>query len=167
MRGLAAMAAAMALWISPAAAQSCPDPAAALPAEFAGWMDPGAPAAAGEENAPAAIEVGLSARMGLAPITEVDYEVAPERPAPPASFGGIVSFEVAQAGTYRVGLDGPAWIDIVRDGALVASIAHGRGPECSGIRKIVDFPLQPGRYLLQVSGNPEPRITAMVAAAPP
>ena len=39
-----------------------------------------------------------------------------------------------------------------RDGKIIGSVAHTEGPPCSGIRKIVDFTLAPGRYALQLSG---------------
>ncbi len=31
--------------------------------------------------------------------------------------------------------------------------AHAPGPACSGIRKTVQFPLQPGRYVIQLFGQ--------------
>ena len=62
-------------------------------------------------------------------------------------------FQVARAGTYRVALGTSAWIDVVRAGRALPSQAHGHGPACTGIRKIVDFRLTPGRYVLQLSGT--------------
>ncbi len=59
-----------------------------------------------------------------------------------------------------------AWIDVVRDGKPLESIAHGHGPACSGIRKIVDFALQPGRYLVSIDGNEAPEVSILVAAKP-
>lgn len=49
------------------------------------------------------------------------------------------------------------------------SVEHGHRPQCSGIRKIVDFELSPGRYPLQLSASKEARVTAMItpATAPP
>ncbi|ABE63535.1 hypothetical protein Nham_2757 [Nitrobacter hamburgensis X14] len=65
--------------------------------------------------------------------------------------------DVREAGTYRVALDSAAWIDLVRGRQAVISIAHGHGPACTGIRKIVDFPLAPGLYTLQIAANGQPQ----------
>lgn len=92
------------------------------------------------------------------------YVVPPEKPGKPATHGGLASFTVATPGTYRVALGAGAWVDVVRDGKAVASVAHGHGPACSTIRKMVDFRLTPGRYLLQIAGNADPVIPVMVAA---
>jgi hypothetical protein len=46
------------------------------------------------------------------------------------------------------------------------STAHSRGPECSTLRKMVDFPLQPGRYVLQVSANADARLPILLARRP-
>jgi hypothetical protein len=48
-----------------------------------------------------------------------------------------------------------------KDGAGVISSAHGHGPDCTGIRKMVDFALTPGRYTVQISANAAPQITVM------
>ena len=83
-----------------------------------------------------------------------------------ASHGGLVGFSVTEAGTYRVALGSGAWIDVVRGGKAAASTAHGHGPACSGVRKTVDFPLTPGRYILQIAGNGTPSIAVMVTRLP-
>ena len=70
------------------------------------------------------------------------------------------------AGTYRVALSSGAWIDLVRDGEPVASTAHGHGPNCTGVRKMVDFPLTPGRYTLQLGANGEAEMRVLVARLP-
>ena len=44
--------------------------------------------------------------------------------------------------------------------------AHAPGPACSGIRKTVQFPLQPGRYVIQLSANGDPTIAMMVSRVP-
>jgi hypothetical protein len=37
---------------------------------------------------------------------------------------------------------------VPRDGRALRSAGHDHGPQCSGVRKIVDFALQPGRYTI-------------------
>ena len=51
----------------------------------------------------------------------------------------------------------------MRDGKSVLSTAHAPGPACTGIRKTVQFPLQPGKYVLQISANADPAIDVMVS----
>jgi hypothetical protein len=61
------------------------------------------------------------------------------------------AFTITKGGRYRVALDQAAWIDIVRDGKALTSVAHGHGPNCTTIRKIVDFDLTPGAYTLKLT----------------
>lgn len=110
-----------------------------------------------------------NARTGLAlhPADKMAYWVAPERPAEPGKFGGMVPIAVTKAGRLTVALDAGAWIDLVRDGAVVRSAGHGHGPECSGIRKMVQFDVTPGRYLLQIVNAPDAPISAMAVMRQP
>ena len=95
----------------------------------------------------------------------VGYPLAPDHPGAAGTFGGLFAFSVTEAGVYRVALGAGAWIDVAKDGGAVRSSAHGHGPDCTGIRKFVDFPLQPGRYILQVSGAPAAELALMVTKA--
>jgi hypothetical protein len=54
----------------------------------------------------------------------------------------------------------------VRDEQAVKSTAHGHGPNCTGIRKMVDYPLTPGPYILQISANGQPQMTVLLARLP-
>jgi hypothetical protein len=134
---------------------ACPTPAAALPAELAGWKTGLSLAAATDRNSLAhtRLELGTRAELMLAATDAVRYVLAPTKPAEPASQGGMVGFTVARAGTYRVALGTGAWIDMVKGHAALDSVAHAHGPACSGIRKLVDFKLNPGRYVLQIEGS--------------
>lgn len=137
-----------------------------LPPELAGWSSSAPRTAANSAGAAsrASLSVGQAAQLRLLPTSTVRYALPPEKPGKPASHGGLASFTVATPGTYRVALGAGAWVDVVRNGKAVASVAHGHGPACSTIRKMVDFKLTPGRYLLQVAGNADPVIPVMVAA---
>jgi len=122
-------------------------------------------------NSPAALTgselpVGQAARVNLFPTPEVHYAAPPERPADDASFGGVFTLTVSAPGTYRVALSTRGWIDMVSAGSTIASSAHGHGPECTGIRKMVDFALTPGPYTIQIAGSPEPGTTMLVARLP-
>ena len=89
------------------------------------------------------------------------YGVAPERKPDVHKFGGIIPIDVKRAGRLVVALDAGAWIDLVRDGAVVKSLTHGHGPACSGIRKMVEFDVTQGRYQLQIVNAPTASIHAM------
>lgn len=156
-----------------AAAQAMPMPMPAvcaapgkLPPELAGWASPRPAAAATvqEELGEATLTLGAGARVTLSPTPRVAYPVQPAHPGTASTNGGLFAFAVTEAGSYRVALSGPAWIDMVADGKPVGSAAHG--PDCTGIRKQVDFALKPGRYLLQVSGASDPVLELLVARLP-
>lgn len=89
------------------------------------------------------------------------YGVAPERKPDVHKFGGMIPIDVKRAGRLVVALDAGAWIDLVRDGAIVKSMTHGHGPACSGIRKMVEFDVMQGRYQLQIVNAPTASIHAM------
>jgi hypothetical protein len=89
------------------------------------------------------------------------YGTAPERKPDVHKFGGMIPIDAKKAGRLIVALDAGAWIDLVRDGAAVKSVAHGHGPACSGIRKMVEFDVTPGRYQLQIVNAPTASIHAM------
>lgn len=135
------------------AAVDCPAVPAALPPELAGWSQMVPVAAGASAERAATLTLGVGAKAALLPTPTLSYPLRPEKPGGPASSGGLFAFAAPAAGRYRVALGAGAWIDVVRDGAAVVSSTHGHGPDCSGVRKTVDFDLLPGRYLLQVSGN--------------
>jgi len=55
---------------------------------------------------------------------------------------------------------------VVSGGKAAASVAHSHGPDCSGVRKMVDFPLTPGTYTLQIAGSRQRAITVLVTPLP-
>ncbi|MBS0473881.1 MAG: hypothetical protein JSR28_01880 [Proteobacteria bacterium] len=136
--------------------------------ELAPWATPVAMTAAASDaaTARARLPVGQAARLTLLQTPEVRYPRRPEKPGGSVSHGGLVRIDVAQAGTYRVALGSAAWVDLVRGGKAAVSINHGHGPDCTGIRKMVDYKLQRGRYSLQVAANGEPAVTVLVARLP-
>ncbi|WEK43594.1 MAG: homogentisate 1,2-dioxygenase [Candidatus Sphingomonas colombiensis] len=112
----------------------------------------------------ALLPIGSSALVALLPTSQVSYAVPPAKAGAPASNGGLLGFFVARPGRYRVALGNAAWVDVVRDGKSLTSVAHNHGPACSGIRKMVDFDLSPGRYLLQIAGSDALASGVMVSA---
>lgn len=170
--------AAFAVLATPLAAQAQMAPAAPasacaamdkdLPAELAGWADkatlPAAISAAGLSKA--ALVPGKAYAATLAPTPDVAYVTQPEKPGGTVSKGGLFSLTIDKPGAYVIALGTGAWIDVLKDGAGARSIAHGRGPACTTLRKMVTFDLTPGAYVVQISANAEATLPIMVAAKP-
>lgn len=147
----------------PAAQPTCAIKASP-PADMASWAAPQKMEAAGDSKAAArrALAAGQAVTLALLPTPKVAYPLRPNKPGGSVSYGGIVRFRVDQPGTWRVALGSGAWIDVIKDGVARASTAHGHGPDCTGIRKMVDFTLEAGDYLLQVAANGDPDVTLLV-----
>ncbi|WP_246524696.1 homogentisate 1,2-dioxygenase [Sphingobium phenoxybenzoativorans] len=141
---------------------------AALPPEFTGWAQPVSIDAASNAKglAAAEINIGQAARANLRNTPEISYLTRPEKPGGSVSHGGLFRFTVKEAGTYRVALGSGAWIDVLEGKSAIQSTAHGHGPECSGIRKMVDFPLKPGRHVLQIAANGDAALPLMIIRMP-
>ncbi len=139
-----------------------------LPAPFAGWSAkaPLASAAKVADLSKALLVIGQGADADLHPTSEVAYAALPEKPGGSVSHGGMFSLVVSQPGVYAVALGSGAWIDLLKGKVAVESVAHGHGPDCSSIRKVVDFQLGPGRYVVQVSADAEPKLAIMIARRP-
>ncbi|MDP5277349.1 hypothetical protein Q9Q95_00295 [Sphingomonas sp. DG1-23] len=59
---------------------------------------------------------------------------------------------IRKAGTFGIALSEPGWIDVApARGKPLESVAHGHGPDCSTIRKIVRYRLRPGTYRVTVN----------------
>lgn len=114
----------------------------------------------------ATLAIGQAARVTLRPTPDVRYAIQPEKPGGSVSHGGLIGFAVPADGAYRIALATPAWIDVVGDGNPMVSTAHGHGPACSGIRKMVDFTLARGAYVLQISANGDPQTSVLIVRLP-
>ncbi len=114
----------------------------------------------------ATIRLGEAAQVALHSARDISFPVQPEKPSGPAAEGGLLTFMIDRAGVYRLALSSGAWIDVIKDAQPQPSIAHAHGPACSTIRKMVDFSLEPGRYVLQVSGGTVAEIGVLLAGAP-
>lgn len=139
---------------------------APLPGELAAWARPIVLEAGVAAQIAPGLAIGQAANLTLKSTPQVRYALRPEKPGGSASFGGLIALNVAEGGTYRVAISSGAWIDLVQGGKAVTSIAHGHGPDCSGVRKMVDFPLTPGNYTLQLGANGAPQMTVLVVRLP-
>jgi hypothetical protein len=166
---------ALVLLATPALAQemqhapaNCPADAKPLPAALSAWTDKASLDAAGDPAGLNAVALmpGKAVTANLRHTREVQYVTQPEKPGGSVAYGGLLQLNVKDAGTYQVNLSSAAWIDLLKDGAAVMSGAHAPGPACSGIRKTVQFPLQPGHYVIQLSANGDPTIAVMVSRVP-
>lgn len=108
--------------------------------------------------------VDASLNGALAPWNTPAPATALLRPgtAVPVTPGQDVALEIADAGTYGVALATAAWIDVMRGAEVLRSTDHSHGPACSGIRKIVDFRLAPGRYTIRLSRTDAARVRLLV-----
>jgi hypothetical protein len=143
--------------------------AGTLPAELAGWGKPHATLTAAAKPADlktAELTLGTAADAKLQPTPMIKFTIDPSKPGGSVSHGGLFSFTVLAAGTYRVALGSGAWIDVIEDKKAAVSTAHGHGPDCTGVRKMVDYDLKAGRHILQVSANGSPDLTLMVVKLP-
>lgn len=154
---IASLFAVLLLQTAPAAAAPVCTATVAPPAGLEAWSI--APGMTADAIAP-----GKNVALTLQPIDRVTFPLAPSRAPAPGTFGGVYHVTVATAGTYRVVLQNGAWIDLVRDGKSLTSAGHMEGAPCSGIRKIVDFDLQPGTYSVQLSGAKTPQMRILIAA---
>lgn len=145
---------------------ACTAPAA-LPADLAGWSAAHRPLKAAVKAGgvgKALLVPGMAFDAVLAPTSKVQYAIEPGKPGGSVSFGGLFAFDIAEPGRYRVAQNGRSWVDVIVAGKAVASAAHGHGPECSGVTKMVEYDLPAGRHLLQIAANGEAALTVMVAA---
>lgn len=148
--------------------EACAAPAELSPA-LAGWNAPAkavTAAARAGQTGKALITSGEAVAVTLVQTPSVRFAAQPSKPGGSVSFGGMLAFDVPEAGTYRVAQDARSWVDVIEDGKVAESVAHGHGPDCSGIAKMVDFKLSPGRHLLQVSANGAQTMKVMVARLP-
>lgn len=161
------------LCTAPAAAQMDHAPAqcaapADLPTAMASWRNP-VPLQAGTDRKGAAramLTPGQTVTLALLPTPRIAYPLRPAKPGGSVSHGGLASFTVKEAGTWRVALGSGAWVDVISGGQAATSIAHGHGPDCTGIRKMVDYDLKPGRYTLQIAANGEDSLPLLVTRLP-
>ncbi len=150
------------------AAPPCATMDGALSAPFAGWTPRTdlASAARAADLPAAALTPGRAVNAVLHPAAQLAFVTTPEKPLAPGGQGGMLSLTVSQAGVYAIALGTGAWIDVLKGGASVESAAHGHGPACSTIHKVVDFPLQPGAYVIQLSGGTDAVVPILVVRRP-
>ncbi len=125
-------------------------------------MDAGTDAA----NAPALLPNHLyELRLKLRPAVRF---AAPPGQNAKASWGnaGLASFRVPTAGSWRLVLELPLWVDVAADGALLAPYDYQSQLECSAPHKIVTFELPVRPVFLQLSGTDASTVRIAITPAP-
>ena len=137
-------------------------PACAISEPWTSWTQSGqAKAGAQVQGAPVLI-LGMPVTATLTPADYVQFAAVPGKGAK-EGFGGLFTLSVRVAGRIGIGLDGPAWVDVVSGTTARDSVEHGHGEPCSGIRKIVWFDLPAGRHMVQIAGSKTETIRIMAA----
>jgi hypothetical protein len=131
----------------------------------AGWTKRLDLTAAGEDGSASAAALGLgqAAKATLVNAAEVIFPVAPQKTPAGETYAGLFELNIPTAGTYRLTLSDAAWVEVAKDGVLIASSAHAHGAPCTSVRKMVDFPLTAGRHVVEIAGAPAPSIVVMAA----
>ncbi len=124
-------------------------------------------AAAKEANAAPALAVGRLYDISLLPQATLALRV----PAGPKSrfdgaFAGFAQLNIAAAGSYRVSLDQPGWIDLVGEHGVIASSDFAGQHGCSAPHKVVQFELPAGSLLLQLTGISAAHVALTLTQAP-
>jgi hypothetical protein len=139
---------ALALTIAaPAAAQVCNTPN--------GWNTPTAHGAARKMPLAFALTVGPATRLALLPASEVTPAISSDRKTKPDTMSGLAALDVPRAGKLDIALSTAAYVDLIRDGKALPSVGHRHADACTGIRKIVTFDVQPGRYIVELTDAPD------------
>ena len=106
------------------------------------------------------LAIGTPTRLALAPIAALHFPARPARTSGP--YAGLVSFDVKQAGAFRIALGARASLDVMEGGGLVDAVAHRHGAACSGIAKAVIFPLVAGRHVVEITASAAPVVAILV-----
>ncbi|MDD2357837.1 MAG: hypothetical protein PHX13_07990 [Thiovulaceae bacterium] len=135
-----------------------------LPVELNAWKSLSYVGAAksADELLNASLTLNNASYVGLINTPKIKYVTKPFNEGGTVSYGGIFEIKIPQSGIYRVVLGNASWIDLVKDGKAAKSIAHNGGPQNSGIRKMVDYPLEAGIYTLQLSAGADSTTAILV-----
>jgi hypothetical protein len=107
-------------------------------------------------------------RLQLLRQDQVTFAASPGKKAAAPAFAGLATLKVPAAGSYRIAVDLPIWIDVVWQGTLVPAKDFEGQHACSAPHKIVEFDLAAAQPLvLQLSNAASENILMTVTASPP
>ena len=82
------------------------------------------------------------------------------------TYAGLVTLaEISASGLYQVSISGPGWIDVVQNGAAVATQAETSSVDCPVIRESLRFQLAKGPAILELSSVPAAKIRFTIRRA--
>jgi len=96
----------------------------------------------------------VAVSVALVSLADAKLPLPLERaPKSSASFAGFVKAAAPpRAGTYKITVSAPAWIDVAQAGKLVKSSTFSGAVGCDGIRKSVKFDLAAAPFTVEISG---------------
>jgi hypothetical protein len=121
-----------------------------------------------EQKSAPMIELQHLYELKLLPQDRVNFAVAPGKREPAVGANaGLATFKIPAAGSYRVSVDAPFWIDVVADGARVVAKDFQGQHGCSAPNKIVEFELHGTRpFVLQLSNATAGSVRLTVTPTP-
>ena len=159
------MLAAIALFALAAGSDASPSCAGArIPEPWTSWNQSGEATAGGDAGSAPRLILGKPVVAALRPMAQVQFPVKPAEPLA-KSYGGLFAMAIKDAARIGIGLSEPARVDIVSGSSPVGSVSHDQGPDCSGIREILWFDLEPGVYQVQISSSMTRDMRVMAADA--
>ena len=109
----------------------------------------------------------LSFALALVPDKDANFALVPQKAPSPSGYGASIGVDAPPAeGDYLITLSSEGWIDLIQNGASVASTAHSSAMNCPGMRKSVKFHLAAGApRTIQISSAPGPGIDVAITPA--
>lgn len=147
----------------PTETQAC-DTAPRRAEPWTSWTQSGEAVAGGEAASAPRLILGKPVTATLRPSDYVHFQVTPGKSGA-QGHDGLFTLAVKTPARIGIALSDTAWVDVIKGTASVASIEHGHGPDCSGIRKIVWFTLSEGLHTIQIAKAPQATIRIMAADA--
>jgi hypothetical protein len=110
---------------------------------------------AGSNNTTPAVAADRLYELRLLPAAQVSFVVAPlgHHSKSADTYGGLVQLRLPSAGTWRISLSEPDWVDLVNDGVVLQTRDFQGRHGCNAPHKILRYELPADRALtLQLSG---------------
>lgn len=108
------------------------------------------------------VPISQTVEASLFPARSVEFPVSPQERGGSVSFAGTLKFDITKKSTYRIITNGRPWVEIVQNGKIIDSTKHQHGEKCWGMEKVLDFPLTPGRYVIELTANGKETIKFMI-----